>query len=540
MTTAAELLRQGRTDEIWRKYCGFIDLSLEEFMEIQKRLLLEQLQLLGTCELGRRLLGDKVPASVEEFQQNVPLTTYKDYVPYLTEKREDVLPEKPHVWARTSGRTGEYAVKWVPYTRRLYAKVASYMMAAFIFGSSDRRGDFVFEEGDTMLATLAPPPYLTGAVGAPSILEEFPFRFIPPLEEAEKMEFQDRIAEGLKLALRDGMDVFYGLGTILVRVGEQFEQRSGGMSAMDKKLLLHPRVMLRLAKGLIKSKWAGRPLLPKDVWSVKTIAAGGTDLDIFRGVIERYWGRAPVELYGSTEAAAVSVQTWGTGMTFVPDVAFWEFIPEEEHLKLREDPAYQPRTLLLDEVTAGEIYEILITNFHGGAFVRYRQGDLIKITALRNEKAGIDIPQMIFHSRADDIIDLAAMTRLTERTIAWAFANAKIGHLDWTATKEIEDERPVLHLYIELKEDEVRGKEEIGEAIHQALKNLDPEYRDWDAVLGGKPPRVTLLPSGTFQRYTLEKQAVGAELAQLKPARMKPSERVISDLLRLSEQGTVQ
>ena len=52
MATAAELLRQGRRNEVWRKYCGFLDLSLEEFMEIQERLLMEQIDLLSKSELG--------------------------------------------------------------------------------------------------------------------------------------------------------------------------------------------------------------------------------------------------------------------------------------------------------------------------------------------------------------------------------------------------------------------------------------------------------------------------------------------------------
>jgi hypothetical protein len=82
MTTALELLREGRRDEIWKKYCGFIDLGLEEFMEIQKRLLMEQIDLLSKCELGRKLLGDTVPTSVKEFLETVPLTTNEVYTPY--------------------------------------------------------------------------------------------------------------------------------------------------------------------------------------------------------------------------------------------------------------------------------------------------------------------------------------------------------------------------------------------------------------------------------------------------------------------------
>ncbi|GAH05533.1 unnamed protein product [marine sediment metagenome] len=54
MTRPIDLLRQGRREELWQMCCGFIDLSLEQFMDIQKRLLLEQIELLKNCELGRK------------------------------------------------------------------------------------------------------------------------------------------------------------------------------------------------------------------------------------------------------------------------------------------------------------------------------------------------------------------------------------------------------------------------------------------------------------------------------------------------------
>ena len=530
-TTVIELSKQGRSDKIWQTYCSFIDLNLEDFMKIQQDLLLEQLLLLGQCELGRKLADGPVPTNVEEFRERMPLTTYRDYMPYLSEKREEALPRKPYVWACTSGRSGEYGRKWIPYSKELYEKVSAYMLAGFIFGSSQRRGDFVFQEKDTLLVTSAPPPYVTGAVITPGVLEHFPFRCIPPLETAEKMDFQERIAEGFKLGFKDGIGVFFGLGSVLVKVGEQFEQ---GTNSRDMKLFLHPSAMFRLVKAIIKSKFAGRPMLPKDLWSVKAIGAGGTDLEIFRDKIEYYWGRAPVEAYVSTEMGVASFQTWGTEMTFVPDMGFWEFIPEEEHLKSRQDPTYQPQTILLDQVEAGQIYEFVLTNFHGGSLVRYRQGDLIKITALGNEKGGINIPQMVFHSRADDIIDLGGFTRLTERTLAWALVNAQVEYEDWTAVKEVEKNRPLLHLYLELNGTETRSERKLAQAIHQALKDIEPEYSDWDEIAGGSLPRVSALSPGTFKRFTLEKQAAGVDIGHLKPMRMKPSAQVVDDLLRLN------
>ena len=48
----------------WRKYCGFLDISTQEFLDIQEQLLLEQIDLVSGSPLGRRLLRGTVPNSV--------------------------------------------------------------------------------------------------------------------------------------------------------------------------------------------------------------------------------------------------------------------------------------------------------------------------------------------------------------------------------------------------------------------------------------------------------------------------------------------
>jgi hypothetical protein len=534
MATAAELLRQGRTEELWQKYCGFIDLSLEEFMEIQRRLLMEQIQWFGKCELGKKIMGEPLPSSMEEFRQRVPLTTYADYAPYLVESREDALPEKPIFWMRTSGRSGEYQYKRGPTFREWGARGIAAFMSGLIFASYHGRRDFVLNVGDKMPYCMAPRPYSFGWI-AHYLLKEFPFTLLPSEEVAEAMTFQERIQEAFKLAFVEGIDVFFGLGSILVKVGEQFSEESEQKRELSLEFL-HPKTLFRLTRGLIRSKLAKRPMYPKDLWDVKGIVAGGMDTSVFRDKITEYWGKEPVEMYGGTEICLVAVQTWDhEGMTFVPGINFLEFIPEDEHIKSREDPDYQPRTVLLNEVEAGKRYELVNTNF-GGVFVRYRVGDMIKITTLRNEKLDIDIPQMVFEARCDDIIDLAGFTRMIEKVIWQAIENAGIGYEEWTVRKEIEKERPILHLYIELKR-ESRSAEEIKEAVHQSLKGLDSDYKDMEEMLGYKPLRVTVISPGTFQRYLLDRQAAGVEPAHFKPPHMKASDDTIDTLLRMSSSG---
>ncbi|GAI84172.1 unnamed protein product, partial [marine sediment metagenome] len=86
--------------------CGFIDLSIDEFMSIQRQLLLEQIELVKQSKLGQKVMRGALPTSVEDFRTQVPFTTYKDYCPELLEQQEDVLPARAVRWAHTSGKSG--------------------------------------------------------------------------------------------------------------------------------------------------------------------------------------------------------------------------------------------------------------------------------------------------------------------------------------------------------------------------------------------------------------------------------------------------
>ncbi|MDP2730886.1 MAG: GH3 auxin-responsive promoter family protein [Dehalococcoidales bacterium] len=532
MVRAIELLKEGRTEELWRRCCGFIDLSLEDFMKIQRRLLLEEIELLKRCNLGHRLMNGAEVHSLEDFRNQVPMTTYVDYCPELLEQREDILPIKPILWVQTSGRSGEYPHKWVPISPRFWQEAGLNFSAIAIFGACKERGDVPFKNHLKLLHAVAQPPYLTGAV-ARKLEEEFGFEYLPSLQESEGMSFEERAEKGFKMALSEGMTGFFGLAGILVAIGEKFKQGSNGTDFSE--LLSQPKILFRLAKGLLRSRLAGRPLLPKDLWSLKVISSMGTDCTVYKERIKDLWGRTPLEVYGNSETTVVATQTWDyDGMVFFPNLNFLEFIPEDEHFKWQIDHAYQPKTVLLDEVKTGKNYELVITNFHGGAMVRYRVGDMIKITALRNENLDIDIPQMVFERRADDLIDLGFM-RLTERMLWQAIENTKIPYRDWTAHKEIRG-MPRLHLYIELGDNYIANEQDIAAAVYDQIKKSDDGlyiYRDLSSLeklIGFKPVEVTLLPAGTSANYKRRRQAEGADLIHLRIPHINPSEEVLSRL----------
>jgi hypothetical protein len=534
MLQAVELLRQGRSEELWQMCCGFLNLSLEQFMTIQKRLLLEQLDLLNRCALGNKLMNGTRPETVEEFRRRVPLTSYADYCPELLEKREDILPVKPAFWVRTSGRSGEYPCKWVPIPPAYSHEMSVIMYGIGMLAGGKGWGDIsALPEHPNIIYSVAPRPYVSGAM-ASMLRQQTAVNYLPSLEEAESLSFEERVKLGFKQALSQGFGYFFGLSLVLVAVGNKFSQSSNKVDI--RPLLSQPKALFRLAKGLAKSRLARRPMLPRDLWSVKGIISSGLDSWVYRDKINELWGRYPLDAYTSTEGGFIATQTWDRdGMTFIPNLNFLEFIPEEEHFKWQLDHSYQPKTVLLDEVKAGENYEVVITNFHGGALVRYKIGDIIRITSLRNEKLGIEIPQMVFERRADDLLDFVVV-RLTEKTIWQAIENTGVAYEEWTAYKEPGE--PVLNLLIELKDGYQVSEADIASAVHEQIMKIDNDDFNADSPLRGDFAdsidfgiKVTLLPRGAFADYTSQRQAEGADLAHLKPPHVNPSDKVLSLLL---------
>jgi len=537
MPKVVELLQQGRNEELWQMCCGFLTLSLEQFMAIQKRLLLEQLELLNNCALGHKVMNGAKPKTLEEFREWVPLTTYANYCPELLEKREDILPVKPALWVHTSGRSGEYPCKWVPISPAYSHQMSVLMCGIGMLASSKEWGEASsFPQRPRIVYTVAPRPYVSGAM-ASMLQEQTPLDYLPPLEKAEALSFEERTKLGFKQALSHGLDYFFGVSLVLVAVGNKFSQSSNGVDI--RPFLSQPKALFRLARGLVKSKLARRPMLPKDLWSVKGIMCSGLDSWVYRDKIKEFWGRYPLDIYSSTEGGFIATQTWDyDGMTFIPNLNFLEFIPEVEHFKWQLDHSYQPKTILLDEVKAGENYEVVITNFHGGVLVRYRIGDMVRITSLRNEKLSIDIPQMVFERRADDLLDFAAI-KLTEKTIWQAIEKAGIAYEDWTAFREPGE--AVLNLFIELKDGCQASEEDIAAAVYKQVTKPDNDEFTLSTVQDDAldmvdfKVKVTLLPKGAFANYTSQRQAEGADLAHLKPPHINPSEKVLSLLLAKPE-----
>ncbi|MCD4713957.1 MAG: GH3 auxin-responsive promoter family protein [Clostridiales bacterium] len=500
-------LREKKYDQIWNLYCGFLDLDIDGFMSIQNRLMLEQIEIWSNSILGKSVLKERVPKTIDEFRKIVPLTTYDDYADILLQKKAETLPENPVIWIQTTWEGGKHPIKVAPYTRSMLDVYKNNVTACLLLSTSKKKGHFNVSETDKILYGLAPLPYATGIL--PLLLnEEINIEFLPAVKEAEDMTFSERNKLGFKMAMKGGVDYFFGLGSVVYAISRSFgelnSKTSGGFSSLLK---CKPKMIYRILRGKYISKKENRPMIPKDIFKLKGFMVAGTDNKCYKDDLEYLWGIRPMEIFAGTEPTVIGTETWTrSGMYFFPDSCFYEFISEKDMYRNLDDPNYQPPTYLMNEVIPGEKYELVISVLKGGAFARYRVGDVYRCVGLTNKEDDTRIPRFEYIDRVPTVIDIAGFTRISKNGIENALKLSGLKVVNWTAKKTYNDNnKPYMHLFIEMEENAlVNGAvntEIIKEILTTYFKYLDQDYRDLKKILGMDPLVVTILRCGTFSNY---------------------------------------
>lgn len=509
---------------LWKKYCGFLDLSVEEFMAIQGQLLLEQIELASSSPLAKKIIGERKPSSIEEFRDIVPITTYKDYLPYLEEKREDLLSEKPFCWVHTSGMDGYF--KWVPYTSRGYYRLIDSLVSALILASANRKGEVNIKKGSLIMFHLPTRPYLGGHI-AFGLSQRIECQAIPPLEIFDRISYEDKVEKELELIKKHGVDFIFSLPSNIADMGAKFTEQ---LNCRGSKLcsMSSPIRSLQLALTKLSNRIKDKPILPRHLCQTQGIISIGTDSHFYREEIDYYWGKKPYDIYLTAETGCLALPGWsGDAMTFTPFSGFLEFIPEEEWIGKEEIRSERPDTILLDELEVGKRYQIVVTNFYGMPFLRYRPGDIIKITAPNDKQAGISLPQMLYDSRISDIINIGGSLAINEKKIWQALLNSGLKYEDWFLMKEEYNKEYILHLYVELKNG--LGTE-VDRLIYKSKAPIEVEVNGL-THMSDIPLKMTILPRGTFQSYRKEKEAAGFDPACFKTLHINPRDDLLREII---------
>ncbi len=521
-------LRKHTPEQLWSEYCGFLDLSISEYMYIQNHLMEEQIKLWRDSGLGRELLHGKHPETVEDFRKMLPLTTYENYADILLSRRTGMLPADPMIWIETTWEGGLRPVKVAPYTREMLDTYSHNIMCVMMVTTAKEKGDFNVSRGDRVLYGGAPLPYATGLM--PSLVnEEIRLEWLPDPNEKNLSSFSERIKKGFTMAHKGGIDFFFGIGSVANYITENFSSASTKKKGKSKTKV-SAGIALRYVKARYISRRDQRPVLPGDIFRPKAFICAGTDAFCYRNKLAKAWGTEPFELAAGTESTCIGTETWvHKGMYFFPDACFYEFIPEEEIQHSLDNNNYQPRTCLMDEVRTGGLYELVISVLKGGAFMRYRIGDVYRCV---NAGTGGSLPSFTFADRVPSIIDIAGFTRLTESTIGEVISLSKLGINDWLAKKEYSHEgQPYLHLYIELTPEAVAGeavsRSVLAEHLSVYFRYYDSDYNDLKRLLNMEPLKLTILKTGAIATY---KGRTGRTLQKINPSALD-----IGELLKLQD-----
>lgn len=483
----------------------------------------EQLHLWLNSGIGKKMAPSNCSEDINAFREAFPLTTYSDYADDLLAKRTDLLPEEPIVWIQTTWEGGIKPIKVAPYTRSMLDCYKHNTVSVLLLMSARKMGEVNFKRNERVLYGGAPLPYATGLV--PSLLgEEIEVTWLPDDDANNSLSFSQRIKKGFAMALHGGIDYIFATGSVANRMAENIGKSGSGSSGSIKPSL---KYALRYLKGKYLAKRDGRPLRPGDIFNVKGFVCAGTDAKAYRDRLEEAWGVYPIEIAAGTESTCIATETLiFPGMTFFPDACFYEFIPEAEMLRSLKDPSYKPVTCLMNEVKEGETYELVISVFHGGAFMRYRIGDVYHCIL-----GSVDgcLPRFTFVDRIPTVIDIAGFTRITEQSIEEVIKLSGLSISDWLARKEFDpSNNPYLHMFIEVSPDMQTNcdttKSVLTEHLATYFKAFDSDYGDLKKILGMEPLKITVLPYGTIQKY---KDETGRELP-----RINASEADISHLLR--------
>ena len=387
-----------------------------------------------------------------------------------------------------------------------------------------------------ILYGLAPLPFATGLFPL-ALKEDIDIRFLPEVEDAVNMSFGERNKEGFKMAMKQDVEFFFGLGSVAYAVSQSLtgSVSSGKSKTSFSELLQYkPKMLKRILNAKKICKKEKRELLPKDLFHLKGFMVAGTDNQCYKDDLEEMWGVRPMELFAGTEPSIIGTETWTrNGMYFFPDTCFYEFITEKDMLHNYEDPTFTPPTYLMDEVVPGEKYELVITVLKGGAFARYRVGDMYRCVGLTNQEDRTQIPRFEYIDRVPWIIDIAGFTRISENGIKSVIQLSGQPVTDWIAVKEYnEKKRPYLHLYIEVKKEalmyQAMSTDILKELLTTYFKYIDQDYRDLKKILGMDPLVVTILRCGTFHLYESRKGR--------KPRHMSTPYYEVAELLRLQDE----
>jgi hypothetical protein len=458
-------------------------------------------------EWGRKYQYKSIQ-TVQDFQRQVPVSSYEDLFPYIERvmKGENkVLWPSPVRWFSKSSGTTNARSKFIPITTESldesHFKGGKDMMALYIANNPDSRA---FEgKGLSIGGSLHQNPYSTNsAAGDVSavVMKNLPswaqYIRTPSLEVALMDEWEaklERIAE-----ITAGENVTSLLGT-----------PTWGLVLIDK-------ILARTGKSNILEVWP----------NFEVMMHGAVNFQPYRELFQhqvfpsknvRYQ-----EIYNASEgffAIQDDLGRIGEMLLMLDYGIFYEFVPIQE-----ADQPF-PKAFTIDEVEVDKNYALVVST--NGGLWRYKIGDTVRFTSLYPHRLKVSGRTKHFiNAFGEEVIIENAETAITQACEATGAIIA-----DYTAGPVyMSNGANGCHEWVIEFSHEPNNQQRFNQILDETLRHINSDYdakRYNDMVL--KRPRIHVVPAGTFYAWMKQRGKLGG---QHKVPRLANSREYVDDILR--------
>ncbi|XP_063963182.1 uncharacterized protein LOC129271007 [Lytechinus pictus] len=533
----------------------------------QENFLLNQLKIRANSQYGRDFEFDTIK-SVAEFRERHPLTDYSHYAKYIERvadgESDIVIPGFPSRLGISSGTTGKPKQIAISKERNV----------AFLFKIMPMVFHFVKVQYTPALSPLQKKCLLyvhTEPLKSPGGLSICPTTMLSLPDILNRIQFSTPPA-GMRLtnercalyihalfALRDRC--LGNLGTIFCstmftffkvlesdwpklvndlrhgQIAKDLRLESSVRGSLEAELQAEPERADEVEKEFLKGFDGIALRLWPHLQGIFAISSGAMVV-YARRLKDKYTKGLPIlsSVYSSTEgtvAMLYDVKGLDSKYIMLPSDVFCEFIPVENGHE------NQPQTLLAEEVTVGQCYELALTTVD--ALYRYRMGDVVRIAGFHNKT-----PLLEFQYRTGEVLNVRS-EKTPEASVAGAITATLdqwqgLTLVDFTATEsplyeeamDIKDWSSCGYymIFIELEEPyatfgkDLKQRDKFAADLEANLRLKAQRYNHYRNINAIAPIRLIFLQPGAvdeLRQYILDRSS--ATVQQLKlPHKLRKTE----------------
>lgn len=456
--------------------------------------------------------------SIESYQENVPLQTHSELVPYLSminNGQKKILTNENIIWwLQTSGTTG--VPKYLPFTKKGVRAfvVSSARLLGFAADSLefahvlDGRVIIYAATARTGIKNKVPVGFISGVSAAYlSNLITNKVLIQPSKRVRRCTDLNERLWLFAKEIVPKDVRMVIGVTPLvlsLVRsIYEEFPERLENQFEKSK--------IGELIASIRKENENRIPV--NEIWpNLKVFIHSGVHVEPYIQYIRKSMGDVELrEMYLGSEGAYAVQMRGDLPPILSSDIYFFEFIPKADVNKPN------PQRLLVNEIRKNQIYELVITNWSG--LYAYRINDLVKVYETN--------PVCIrVHGRTTTTVNLTG-EKIVEIHVSQAIQHATditgTQVRDYSLIGYIENSVGKYVLVIEFIDQHVEPLilKEFIKAFDGKIRDLNP---DWavtrDAGVLNKP-EIFLVKSGVMKEYVRRRAAQISDssllLTQIKP-----------------------